>query len=125
MNVTPMKDSQIVGRCMNDNINTNGGGDAVKSCEFKRGFCVTHKLKGDRRTITSKKWTKKKFGFGWVTSKQTVYSCSSGLGLPQLSENQLLSDGSQSPVQDIKGGPDISNTSFDLRSEVCQSKEIV
>ena len=90
MNVTTMKDdSQIVGRCMNDDINTNGGDDAVKSCEFKRGFCVSHKLKGDKRTVTSKKWAKKKFGYGWVTSKQVVYTCSGGLGLPQLPENHF------------------------------------
>ena len=117
------EDSHIVGRCMNDDINTNGGGDAVKSCEFKRGFCVSHKLKGDKRTVTSKKWAKKKFGYGWVTSKQIVYTCSSGLGLPKLPENQRLSDGSQLPVQNIEGGSDISNTSFNLRSEVCQSKD--
>ena len=41
------------------------GGDDVIPCTFKKGVCTLYKLKGDKSTITNKKWAKKKFGYGW------------------------------------------------------------
>ena len=66
----------------NDRVNTDGDENEI-SCTFnRRGICDIHKLKGDKKTIVSKKWTKRKFDYGWVTSKKTVYTCMSGFGLP-------------------------------------------
>ena len=63
-------------------INTDdiGGGmgdtDRVEECTFKRGTCITHKLKGKKITHTNKFWTKKKDGmFGWSYRRKIVYEC--------------------------------------------------
>ena len=42
----------------------------TKECTFnKRGVCTIHKVKGTKTESSTKKWTKKKFGFGFVTRK--------------------------------------------------------
>ena len=38
-------------------------------CAFKRGMCLTHKIKGNKKTVTGKKWSKLKYGYRWVTKK--------------------------------------------------------
>ena len=64
-------------RSGDDNISDMRNGDAgsVQICEFKRGWCSTHKIKGDKIQKKVKKWTKKKFGYGWVTSTLVEYKC--------------------------------------------------
>ena len=48
-------------------VNTDGDENEI-SCTFnRRGICDIHKLKGDKKTIVSKKWTKRKYDYGWVT----------------------------------------------------------
>ena len=47
-------------------------------CEFKRGWCIYHKVKGDKTQKKVKKWAKKKFGYGWVTSTLVEYTCHLG-----------------------------------------------
>ena len=66
----------------NDIVNIDGDENEI-SCTFdRRGICDIHKLKEDKKTIVAKKWTKRKFDYGWLTSKKTVYTCMSGFGLP-------------------------------------------
>ena len=45
-------------------------------CEFKKGICTTHRVKGEKKIITSKKWCKKKDGLaGWSTSRKVEWLC--------------------------------------------------
>ena len=48
-------------------------------CQFKRGVCLLHKIKGDKQTIRSKRWGKVKGGYGWIHSSKVKYSCKAGL----------------------------------------------
>ena len=83
---------------MSSGVNSNGGGGAnvipdvemsnvVQECQFVRGICVEHKIKGEKLKIKHKAWVKKKFGYGWLTTTKVKYSCnlmgnnSSTLGL--------------------------------------------
>ena len=43
-------------------------------CAFKRSMCLTHKIKGNKKTVTSKKWSRLKNGYRWVTTKKIEYS---------------------------------------------------
>ena len=48
-----------------------------QECEFTRkGMCKTHKIKGNMMEVKTKKWKKKKFDYGWVTTTTIRYSCS-------------------------------------------------
>ena len=46
-------------------------------CQFQKGFCIQHNVKGVRYVVTSKKWRDrgKGRGFGYVTSKLVRYRC--------------------------------------------------
>ena len=44
-------------------------------CEFKRGICSIHKLKGKKMVTTTKKWVAKKGGYGWSYSRKVTYTC--------------------------------------------------
>ena len=62
--------------CEDDNssmaVNENS-----QECEFTRkGMCKIHNIKGNRMEAKTKKWKKKKFGYGWVTTTTIRYSCS-------------------------------------------------
>ena len=63
-----------------DNVPNMKSGDTegVQICEFKRGWCSTHKIKGDKIQKKVKKWTRKEFGCGWVTSTLVEYKCQLG-----------------------------------------------
>ena len=39
---------------------------------------TTHKLKGNKMITTTKVWKKKKYGYGFVSSRKTTYSCKYG-----------------------------------------------
>ena len=56
----------------NDNVAVGGG---TELCEFKKGICTLHNIKGKKIVTSSKKWTQKKDGYGWVTSRKVTYSC--------------------------------------------------
>ena len=77
----------------------------AKQCEFKRGMCIEHKIKGDKMVNTTKKWQKKKAGYGWVTIRRVAYSCSFGRNQPLRADNLTESqvDGRQQ-VQVMTGG---------------------
>ena len=74
--------------------------------------------------ISTKKWTKKKFGFGWVTSKRTEYSCPGGDSRPEPTKTNptdvILS---QSPAQGEKMGSDTLHSNL-LCSENDQTREV-
>ena len=42
-------------------------------CAFKRSMCLTHKIKGNKKTVTSKKWSKLRYGYRWVTTKKIYF----------------------------------------------------
>ena len=71
-------------------------------CKFRRGICKTHNLKGDKKTVSIKKWKKKKYGYGWVTAKETQYSCGYRAGNDTEYQKILISeDNCRSPVTNI------------------------
>ena len=41
----------------------------------KRGKCLKHNVMGKKSTLKSRKWVRKRYGFGWVTKQSTVYTC--------------------------------------------------
>ena len=61
--------------CDDDNIG-GAGNDRVggQMCEFRRGWCISHKIKGDKTQRKVKKWAKKTFGCGWGTSTLIEYT---------------------------------------------------
>ena len=64
-----------------------------KECEFSRGVCKLHKVKGRKYTIDEKKWTKLKHGYGWRTNRKVRYSCTF-VDSHQFSSNQPSDIGS-------------------------------
>ena len=60
-----------------DNVPNVKGSDieGVKILELRQGWCSNHKIKGDKIQKKVKKWTKKKFGYWWVTSTLVEYKC--------------------------------------------------
>ena len=52
--------------------NTLEGGRVVSQpdCQFRRGYCTKHNIKGTKTVTNSKKWTKKKHGYGWSTIRR-------------------------------------------------------
>ena len=48
---------------------------SVSVCEYSRGVCRVHKTRGIKSNIKTKTWKKKKYGYGWVTTYKTEYSC--------------------------------------------------
>ena len=65
-------DIELSNQLENSEEDISGGG---MKCEFKRGVCQEHKLKGDKKVTKTKVWKKKKFGYGYVTTTKTSYSC--------------------------------------------------
>ena len=64
----------------NDDAEMSGGDASMnkKPCTMnKRGYCIEHKIKGDRSEIKYKAWRKKKYGYGYVTCKKVMFSCPS------------------------------------------------
>ena len=49
--------------------------DTVVCTHSKKGMCLVHNIKGDRREYKHKVWKQKKYGYGYVTCKKVVYSC--------------------------------------------------
>ena len=78
------------GVCMNSDdqevqsMNKNDKYERDDECEVlstvvcthsKKGICLVHNIKGDRREYKHKVWKQKKYGYGYVTCKKVVYSC--------------------------------------------------
>ena len=68
-------DEVIPNEIEGDELMGGGSGDRMVMCEFKRGICQRHKLKGEKKVTKTRVWRKKKFGFGYVTTTKTTYSC--------------------------------------------------
>ena len=79
----------------------SGGGRSVQECNFERGVCVVHKLKGRKTVTTAKKWAERKKGkgFEWVYSRQNLYVCPSVRQSRNIfvSNNTPYSDNSRDP----------------------------
>ena len=88
-----------------------GGYKRVVQCEFVRGVCKQHNLKGSRMVTKTKVWRQKKHGYGWVTVSRVTYTCSYSGMKTSLSDAGLSSMGtSTSPVSvDEKGEPSSNN----------------
>ena len=52
-------------------------GEYVEQCEFKRGFCLRHKAKGEKFIEVSRRWRDRGGGkgFDWITSRRVRYRC--------------------------------------------------
>ena len=63
----------------------------VQHCTFdRRGVCKVHKIKGNKSTQKTKKWSKKKFGFGWTTVTSINYTCTLDEGVEILPESGFV-----------------------------------
>ena len=61
-------------------------GESEVVCTFnKRGTCMNHKIKGNAIKQKNRSWKKKKFGYGWVTTTVTTYTCSMASMQPRTS----------------------------------------
>ena len=85
----------------------------VPHCTFdRRGVCRIHNIKGNKTTQKTKKWGKKKFGFGWTTVTSINYTCTLDKGveiLPKSGLDEVLR-------QPSKGNNDYSESSEHSRS---------
>ena len=56
-------------------------------CNFKRGVCQLHNVKGVKNVISSKKWGKLKNGLnGWLHSKKVKWTCKRQMIVPEASD---------------------------------------
>ena len=51
-------------------------------------MCKKHDIKGTRIETKSKVWKKRKYDYGYVTTKKVTYSCS--IGIPTDTPNDIL-----------------------------------
>ena len=119
-----MKDGQMRGQVDNvcntqDVISMNeveGGGSVEQPCEFKRGICKTHNIKGNKTVVKSKKWAAKKTGFGWVTSSKVTYTCNLARAMssnPSTTEDSTQLKSSLSPASNSKKQGELFKLSLD------------
>ena len=47
------------------------------TCQFYRGRCKFHKIRGEKIVKKVRNWVKKKYGYGWLTTTVIEYSCPS------------------------------------------------
>ena len=66
--------------------NTVEGGGVVSQpdCQFRRGYCTKHKIKGTKTVTNTKKWTKKNHGYGWSTIRKVTFTCNSRMVTTEL-----------------------------------------
>ena len=73
-----------------------------ENCKFKKGLCTTHKVAGEKKIITSKKWTKKKDGLsGWSVVKKVKWFCKASIEVApveQRNASEVDSESSAAPV---------------------------
>ena len=56
-------------------------------CNFKRGVCQLHNVKGVQNVISTKKWGKIKNGLnGWLHSKNVKWTCKRQMIVPEVSD---------------------------------------
>ena len=73
-------------------------GDNGVSCTFYHGVCRIHRVKGTKNTVSRTAWPKKKFGYGYSTTKKVIWSCNDKDGNPGDNNDVSTSDLSQMPV---------------------------
>ena len=44
-------------------------------CNIRRGKCLTHNIKGEKKNTSTTKWGKVKTGYGWIYSKKVTWLC--------------------------------------------------
>ena len=64
--------------------------DTVPICTFKKGLCLEHKIMGEKRVTTSKKWGNTKKGYGWIYSRKVTWVCRARNLGPADSDNSTL-----------------------------------
>ena len=89
-NIEKSEECETVVKDCASNVITNDAGmrsghdcvtDAMESeeCEFtRRGMCKRHGVKGTRIELKCKVWKKRKYDYGYVTTKKIVYTCNIG-----------------------------------------------
>ena len=64
--------------------------DPPPPCTFnRRGVCRLHKVVGEKTTQKERKWTKKKYGYGWTTISSIIYTCVNEIGRKELPGSDL------------------------------------
>ena len=120
---------------VDNNITTDDrsmvGNEDVQLCVFKRGMCITHDIKGIKKTVSNKKLSKKKYGHGWVTVNKTEYSCEYKAGNNSESQDMVVNtvncrspanigiskfDGNSSPGISRVG--ELRNSEFSMKGKV-------
>ena len=105
-----------------DDCVVEGGREEVPPvCQFKRGVCSMHGVKGVKRVEEQKRWTKLKNGFGWRTTRKVKYTCTFTDKKP-VSSNQTddigpstsLSGERKSNISNFSNFPNFSNISSNL-----------
>ena len=79
-----------------------------ENCEFRRGVCINHDVKGEKVTINEKKWGKKSTGFGWIYRKKVKFICRAEkftLTAPEISTSDVSDVGSrhEERISDTRG----------------------
>ena len=57
-----------------ENSVSGGGGETIE-CEFKRGICKFHDIKGKKLVLRTSKWCNVKGTFKWRYSSKVVWQC--------------------------------------------------
>ena len=100
------------------NVNSMEGDTGVK-CSFYRGVCRLHKIMGTKNTVTKKSWVKKKYGYGYSTTKKVIWSCNVLVENPGDTSNASTDVLRQMPVD--KGSRQRGSEVFDMKgSEVLE-----
>ena len=63
-------------------------------CQIRRGSCQKHQLKARKTVIKSRKWGKKKDGFGWIYTSKVSYMCRLETQGREVSQNSTLAENS-------------------------------
>ena len=94
-------------------------GDTGVKCSFYRGVCRLHKIMGTKNTVTKKSWVKKKYGYGYSTTKKVIWSCNVLVENPGDTSNASTDVLRQMPVD--KGSRQRGSEVFDMKgSEVLE-----
>ena len=88
-----------------------------KQCEFRRGKCLVHNIKGDKMSRKIKKWGKKRYGYGWLTVTAIEYTCpyssvSQDVTSSEISENISRSPGRVLGVPEMKRESNTGDTDY-------------
>ena len=85
-----MKDDSLINMNNVKDVDMLMVAPSVDQCEFRRGVCQLHKMKGERYVQETKNWKDrgKGKGFGYVTSRKVRYRCMVKNTVPRSSSSQ-------------------------------------